>query len=199
MTNEHYDSKTCPILKKCRQEAFFSSMKILEMIVLLLFTAGSIFVAVKTEEMIWRIGAVVMIAVCVFLLFQLNFRKLRGLHETTEYLKSLSYEEYRGLVIQTGLTANFDMPIYLLDGWLFAPSVPLLAKYDEITKVEVITLYYYGTRNGYTVKFQLGGKKREITMNRFAAFEPAAFKEALDTKMQEAHSGYDIVFSERKM
>ena len=41
MANEHFDKKTCPILKKCRQETFFSAMKILEMIVLLLFTAGS--------------------------------------------------------------------------------------------------------------------------------------------------------------
>ena len=199
MTNEHYDSKTCPILKKCRHEAFFSSMKILEMIVLLLFTAGSIFVAVKTEEMIWRIGAVVMTAVCVFLFFQLNFRKFRGLRETAECLKTMSHEEYRDLVIQTGLTANFDMSIYLLNSWLFAPSVPLLIRYEEITRVEIVTLYYYGTRNGYTVKFQFNGKKREITMNRFTAFEPAAFKEALDQKMLEAHSGYDLVFSERKM
>lgn len=195
-----FDSKTCPILKKCRREAFFSRMKISEMIVLILTAAGFLYVAVKTEEIIWRIGGIVIIAVCVFLFFQLNFCKLRGMRETAEYLKTLSDEEYSRLVSQVESGTRFIKPVYLLDGWIFAPSAPILARYEEITGTEVVTRYYNGVKNSYTVKFQFRGIKREITMNLFVGFDPETFKAELDQKMQEvSSSGYDFVFSERKM
>lgn len=194
-----FDRKNCPILKKCRHEAFFSPMKIMEMALLLLFGAGSLYVAIKTEEIIWRIGAVVMIAVCAAMFFWLNFYKFRGMHETAAYLAALSDTDRSDLVSQIQHTAVIK-PVCLLDGWIFAPSVPILARYEEITGAEVVTRYYNGVKNSYTVILQFRGIKREITMNLFVGFDPEVFKTELESKMRDAsYSGCNVVFSEKKL
>ena len=199
MVNEIYDRKNCPVLKKCRHEAFFSFMKITEMIILLLMTVGFLYVAVKTKDMLWRIGASAITATGVILFFRLNFCRLRGLSETAKYLETLSHEDHSSLVLQVESGAGQNTPIYLLDGWLFAPSAPILTRYEDITDVEVVVQYYNGVKNSYKVQIQFRGMKREIIMNRLSGFDPENFKAELDIKMNDASSGYNYVFTEKKM
>ena len=199
MVNEIYDRKNCPVLKKCRHEAFFSFMKITEMIILLLMTVGFLYVAVKTKDMIWRIGSVVITATGVIMFFWLNFCKLRGLSETAKYLETLSNEDYSSLALQAGSGAGKNTPVCFLDGWLFAPSAPILTRYEDITDVEVVVQYYNGVKNSYKVQVRFRGIKREIIMNRLSGFDPEIFKAELDQKMNDASSGYNFVFTEKKM
>lgn len=195
-----FNSKTCPILKKCRKEAFFSSYRIMELIVILLFIAGGLFVIIKTEDMIWRIGFIVITAVCIFLFVRLNIYKIIGMKETAEYLKMLPDEDYNQLLSQLYYVTSMSKPIYLLDGWMISPSVPMLAGYKEISGVEVVTQYYNGAINGYTVKFRFRGVKREVTMNRFMGFDPQMFKAELELKLQGASvTGYSFTFSEKRV
>lgn len=199
MINENYNRNSCPIMQKCLREAFLSFMKIMEMLLLIFFIFGSLYVAVKTSDMIWRIGAIVMIIVCVTLFFWLNIYKLIGLKETADYLQTLSDGEYSRFLSQIEHLEDVK-PIYLLDDCFFAPSAPILARYEEITGVEVVTRYYNGVKNSYTVKLQFRGLNREITMNMFMGFEPDLFKTELESKMQGVSSlACSVVFSEKKM
>lgn len=195
-----FSKKECPILKKCRHEAFFSSYKIMEMVVLLLFALGSLYVVIKTSDMIWRIGFVIILAICVSMFFGLNIIKLRNLSETAKYLETLTDEDYSDLAAQVAHAVVIDKPVYLLDGWVFSPSAAIAAKYNEITGVEIVTLYYNGMKNGYRLLLRFRGVKREIVMNRLSGFNPEMFKAELELKRQNASaSGYNIVASEKRV
>ena len=199
MANEHFDKKTCPVLKKCRHEAFFSKTSITGTVIILVLIAvcliAAVIIAIMTEDVAYLIAAVIGILVLLGMLLKINFGKLRGLSETAKYLGSLSYEDYSSLVSQVENIESVDT-FCLLDGWFFAPSAPILTAYKDLTRVELQTMYYHGRTMGYTLKLRFRKKKREFSP---APFDTGAFRKELDQKMQEASAKYEFVYSEKKM
>lgn len=180
-----FSKKDCPLLKKCRHQSFTSADSILQWIILAFFAAGSVFVMIYTLEWLWRIAAVVMAVVCIALAVQLIFTRARGLSEMTEYLQTMSDEDYSRLVSQFVQADTANKSFYMMDGWLLVPSGPILAGYGEITNYKCIIQYYNGMINGYKLLLWFRGKKREVTLNRFADFSPEIFESELKRRIQE--------------
>lgn len=200
--NVHFSEKDCPILQRCRKASLFSGAIYGEAAAIIFLTAGSLFVAIKTEDMIWRIGGIVMIAVCVGTYGWLLFNRLRGLKETAAYLGSLPDSEYGRLRAQFESVSAYPKAVYLLDGWLFIPAAPMLASYKDIGGVHCTVMYYMGAVNSYKLSLVIRGKKREYTMNRIAAdnFDPVIFRSELAEKMQRTNgAAADFQISQKKL
>lgn len=183
MVNEHIVRKTCPILKKCRKEAFFAPMAILAMVLLALFAVYGFYAAKISILMRGRIFGAVFGVLCIFLMaFNIVYRSI-GLRETAKYLESLSPEAYEKLASQMYITESDHLPVYLLDEYLFAPSAPIVAEYSEITDCKIMEMRTNGAHSGYRIKLYFRGIKREINLNGFQKFDPVAFKNELNEKI----------------
>ena len=179
----NYERNKCPVLAKCKTEGLFSPMKILQIFILGLFTAGSLYVTVNTESTIYMIGMGLIACVSVIGILWTIFYSLRGYSETKAFLSSLSPEDY-GRLVSSFRSADGKSAVMLLDGFLLVPSLPLVCAYKDIDGVNITKLYYNGVKNGHKVEFNVKGKKREATFNNMAEFDPDFFKEELNNKMQ---------------